>query len=105
MYILVGPAVAKHINFTNNLDLGGITCQQEAFIGPDNTHKTVTAGIENVVLDGTSKVFSKAINTPAAEGIFKIFVQITYQSQLLLEYVGINGVLVMTGTITDPGLS
>ena len=104
MFYVVGPSAAKTVKFTNNLNLGGITCQQEVFIGPDDTHKLSSAPIVNVVLDGTSRDFLVPINTPSTPGVDKIFVVINYLGQPLMTFVGINGVLVATGTITDPGL-
>lgn len=102
MFYMVSPNAAKTVKFNHNLDLGGITCQQEVFIGPDETHKLTTGGVSNVVMNGVSKDFSVPINMPAVPGVNKIFVTVTYQGQLLLIYAGINGVLVLTGTISDP---
>lgn len=104
MFYLVDPSVAKKVVFTNNLNLGGISCQQDVFIGPDAAHKLSSAVQADVVLDGTSRPFQVNINTPNAPGVDAIFVVISYLGQVLITMQSLNGVLVKTGSITDPGL-
>lgn len=103
MYV-VAPGASKVAQYTNNINAGGLTLQQQFFIGTDISHPVVQAAAANFVADGTSRQVSVNINMPSTPGVYKMFIVVTYQSQIVISYVGTQDILVTSGGITDPTL-
>lgn len=86
------PVTAK---FNNSLSMGGASCQQEFFVGPNSTTKTVSAGVQNFVADGVAKPYILPITLPVQPGIYKMFIEVKYQGNLVLEYVGLKTITII----------
>jgi hypothetical protein len=96
------PGQVKSPTAKVTVNVAGLPCTCELFVGPNDTTKVATSGKKSFTSSITGTTISLPITMPTTGGVYHVYIDVEYQGVIFLAFVDPADVTIIGGTIEPP---